>query len=382
MTRWILKVLLVTIFASTASLKLYAAEMRRIHKFVRPTAMGDAFTAVADSKETIGYNPAGLLQEGIEWTLSIPVLGMAFDEEIKNQMKGESELDFGDLNTLSKLPGKRLYTDIRSPFLPMLYIPEKGIYTGFDANAWLEITFPPQTIIPTVGIEIIGQGVYEYAMAFELFGFNVGANMKLIQRQGVVADVDLVTASVYLENNDYQKLIDEYADEQPEKKLVLDLGMLYRFDHPWNPRIGISSLDMISVDAGGEFEVTYGGVDYKDAGEVTQLNSIGFAFTRAYMNIDFTGSIDFHDYTFSYFSNDTYARRISIGFEAAYGRRPDNSHLVSAQLGLKELKYPSFGLMYTLGPLEFGTVQWVENYGTKDTEITDTRYMFLISLVI
>jgi hypothetical protein len=358
---------------------IMAAEVRRTHRYIRSIAMGDAFTAVADSEETIAHNPAGLLHKNVEWSVNLPFLGVGFNDIVKNWNNAETERDFSDTSTLEDLPGKRIYTETQISLMPSLYIPNKGIYTGFDADIWLEIIFPPQVIIPTVSIDAVVQGTYDYAMAFEIWGLNIGANLKYVNRKGIVADLDLISISAYLEDEDIQGLIDEYAADQPEPKLVLDLGLLYRFDHPWNFRIGLSSLDMLGMDLGEDRDISYGGVDYGSAGEVEQLNSVGFAFTKEIDELFLTGSIDYHDYTYSYFPNNSLIRRVALGFEAAYGINADSSHIAAVQLGLRELKYPSFGLMFKIGVLEFNTVRWTENYGTEKTEILDTRYMFLIS---
>ena len=367
------------------------AEIKRTHAFVRSIAMGDAFTAVADSHETIGYNPAGLYQKEIEWSLAFPLAGLGFNDIVKEWNNSETERDFTDTETLKDLPGKRIWLEVQVPggltdnqipvFLPYLFIPDKGFYTGFDVDAWLEIAFPPQTIIPTVSLEAVGQAVYDLALAVDLWGLTIGSNAKLIYRQGVVADLDLISIAAYLENEDFEGLIDEYGGDQPDPKVVFDFGVLYRFDHPWNFRIGLSALDAVSANIGAEQELLYGGVDYGSAGEVVQLNSIGFALTKQVEEFDMTASLDYHDFTYSYFPDDSLNRRICIGFEAGYNRKPDNSHMASIQLGLKELKYPSFGFGLTLGALEFNTVRWIENFGTEETEILDTRYMFLISIV-
>jgi hypothetical protein len=358
-----------------------SAEIRRTHSFARPIAMGDAFTAVADSKATIGYNPAGLLQKNSDWSLTLPLLGVTYNEIVKNWNNTETKRDFGDTETLKDLPGKRVFVELQIPLMASYFDPNLGFYMGIDGDAWLEITFPPQTIIPTVGIDLVAQAVYDFAKAFEVWGINLGVNAKFFYRRGIVADLDLLSIASYLENEDYNGLIDEYAADQPEPKLVFDFGLLYRFDHPWKPRIGISASDVLSVDLAGENEVTYGGINFGSAGEVRQLNSIGFAFTKDIDEFDLTGSIDFHDITYSYFPSESISRRIAIGFEAGYGRKTDNSHLVAIQLGLRELKYPSLGLGLTLGIIEFNTVSWIENFGTEQTEILDTRYMFLISFV-
>lgn len=354
--------------------------MRRTHQFVRSIAMGDAFTAVADSRETISYNPAGLLQKDVEWQLVVPFLGMGFNDIVKNWNNASTEYDFSDESSLTDIYGERVYLEIQTFLMPSLFIPNKGFYTGLDADFWMDMQMPLESSsIPTVDLELIVQGVYDIAKAFEVWGVNVGANLKTYYRAGVDSQVGLISIAAQLENEEYQEIIDEYGGVS--QNVSMDFGLLYRFDHPWNPRIGISSLDAISVAIDSDSGITYGGVDFGNAGYIYNLNSIGFAFTKEINNFDLTGSFDFHDYTFSYFPNNSYNRRVSIGFEAAYDRQPDNSHLAALQLGVRELKYPSIGAMFKVGVLEFNTAQWIENFGTEETELLDTRYMFLIAFV-
>ncbi len=359
----------------------FAVAIRRTHRFLRPMAMGGAFTAIADSEETIAYNPAGLYQKNVEWSLDMSFLGIAYNQNGNDMITGE--IDFGDQSSLADLPGERIYFEYPVILSHSIYIPDCGwcgVYGGASADAWLEIAFPSQTIIPTIDLEFIGQMVVEYAMAFEVFGINAGFNLKGIQREGVVASVDLLSASSLIADDDWDGLVEEYAADQPNSKLVMDFGFLYRFNHPWNIRIGMSALDVVSMDLEGDSAVTYGGIDYGDAGEITQLNTLGIAFTINIDEFDLTGSMDYLDFTYTYIPSNSTTRRIALGFEAGYAKRSDNTYLAAFQLGLRELKYPSFGLMLTLGAIKFGTIQWTENFGTEETELVDARYMFLISL--
>lgn len=362
-----------------------SGEIRRLHKFARPLAMGDAFTAVADSMETIAYNPAGVLQKDVEWSLSVPIIGFSMNDLMRSIILDPSGdiddklgVDFDDSSTLGKVKGKRLFVDFQVPFLPLLFLPKSGIFTGLSSDFWFDFEIPKQSVIPSVHIELVMQAAYEYAMAFELFGSGlfVGANMKLIQRVGVADDIGLLVIT----NLDTDELLDRYGSEQPPYKLVMDVGLLYRIDHRWNPRIGVSSIDVGSIDIGGELNANYGGVDYGIAGESKQLNSVGFAATQQIDHIYLTYAADFHDYSFSYFPNNSITRRISLGFEAAFYREPDNASIAALQIGLRELRYPSFGYSLAFGFLKFSAVQWTENFGTENNPITDQRYKFLISL--
>lgn len=342
--------------------------------------MGDAFTAVADGRESVAYNPAGLLSKGLDWSLTFPVFGLAYNDVVKQSMNGELDIDFSDPDSYSSLPGKRIYLELDTiPLVnvafPQLYIPDSGFYTGFTSNFWVDIAFPKPMILPVVHLELIAQGVFEFAKSFEMFGLTAGYNVKVIQRTGVDADVSLLRGSF-----DAQDIIDEYASEQPQPKLAFDFGLLYRFDHPWNWRVGLSSLDAASMDLGGDFEIETGGIDYGSAGEVKMINTIGLAFTKEVREFYFTGAADFQDYTFSFFSNNSYTRRLVLGFEAAYGKRSDDEYMTALQFGIRELRYLSFGLTVNIGVLEINTISWVENFGTEKNEQLDTRQMLMFSM--
>ncbi len=358
------------------------ADIRRIHMFPRCIAMGDACTATADGKETIAYNPAGLLQKDVEWSLTVPIFGIAYNSIVKDMMSQTSDVDFGDQSSLDELPGKRIYIGLQTPFLPHhIFVPDRGYYLGFALNGWIELIFPPQTIIPTVDLNIVEQTALEYGRAFEALGLTFGYTIKLAGRIGAEASIDLLSVSTTLDDRDTDALIEEYGEDEVQPRLVMDFGVMYRFDHALNPRIAFSSMDVFSIDLNGDKGVKYGGIDYGNAGEVTQLNTVGFAMTKEIRRFYLTGSIDFQDYTFSYFSNNSIKRRIALGFEGAYGKKADNSHVLAIQLGLKELQYPSVGLTTRLGIVEFSTIQWTENFGTEETEILDKRYMLAISFV-
>ncbi len=357
-----------------------ALETRRSHRFLRPMAMGGAFTAVADSKDTIAYNPAGLYQKKVDWSYDISLLGFGYNDNAMALKDGD--IDFGETSSLASLPGERIYIEVPVMFSNSLFIPDCGwcgTYGGISADTWIEIAFPSQTIVPTLDLDIVGQGVFEYGIAFQIFGLYAGFNFKAVQRAGLVASVDLVSTSVYLDNEDYDGLIEEYGGDQPGTKFVVDFGLLYRFDHPWNIRIGLAAIDMFAMDI-QDRSVSYGTIDYGSAGEVTQLNSVGIAFTIEKSEFEFTGSFDYLDYTYSYLASNSTSRRVALGFEVGYGKRADNSYIAAFQAGLRELKYFSAGMTLTLGALEFSTIRWTENFGTEDTELLDTRYMFLLSL--
>ena len=319
----------------------------------------------------MAYNPAGILNKGAEWSLSahppLPVpLWFSYNELVKKAIDGSLELyDPDDPESLNEIPGTRAYLEIQIP-ISLVFIPDSGIYFGVSNNTRIEFVFPEQTIIPMVHLEAINDSVIEYAMAFELsdWGVYLGANIKGIHRIGIIADISLLR----LLNLKQEELEAEYnSDPPPDWVPAADIGLLLRFDHPLQPRIGLSSLNL-------------GGIDFGSAGQVKQLNTIGGALTQNYKELRMTYSADFQDFTYNHFSNNSIKRRIALGFEAAFGINPDNSALVALQLGLRELRYPSFGVSAKLGIFQLHTVQWIENFGTEKNPNPDKRFMFQLLL--
>jgi hypothetical protein len=346
------------LFILTASIGL-ADAVRRTHLFARALAMGDAYTAVADSEETISHNPAGLLQKNVEWSLSFPILWLAYDELVRQAMVGEIEFDFEDEDFLEDIPGTRAYIEAQLGF-PFWYHPESGNFIGVGGNYWVEFVFPRQTIIPLVHIENVQQLTFEYGTAWELWDWDLyfGTTIKAIKRTGYIADISILE----IVDGDLDVIEETYGAEPPVAYSA-DIGLLYRFEADWNPRIGLMMMDI-------------GGVKFEKVGKLRQFNAIGFAASHYYHDVHFTYSFDFHDFTYTYFPYESTQRRLSIGTEVALGRLPDNSSIFSVQLGYKELKYLSYGLGIRLGWIDISMAVWQENFGTDDEEKIDKRYMF------
>jgi len=350
-------------------------EIKRTHRFIRSMAMSEACTAL-EGKESIAHNPAGLLVKNGKWSMSFPLIWLTFNDTLKQSLNGSIDIDFNDQEGLEELKGTRVFAELQLA-MPFLYFPDSGVFWGVSTDNWIEFIFPIQSIIPMVHLELVNQNIVEYGFAFETFltGLNFGANIKFVQRIGAIADISLLRAP----NLTQEELYQEYSPDPPSPKIILDIGFLYRFDHPLNFRVGISALDIAGLDVGGEGSLHYGSIDYGSVGVVKQFNSVGFAATQELDNLDITYSADFHDFTFNYFPNTSIKRRIALGAEAAFGKNPDDSYLMILGVGLKELEYPSFGFSGKLGVLKISTVQWVENFGTENVKKPDKRYMFQIS---
>lgn len=356
-----------------------AEDPDRSHRFVRSVAMGDAFTAVGDSRETIAYNPAGLLQKGVDWTFTFDVLSLSYNQLVKDAIEGKLNFDTDNTDDLDDLPGARAYIQMEMGLcyiaLCYLHYPDTGVYFGAAHDVKLELVFPEQTVIPMLEMEAIAQYVVEYGLAYnilipELF---FGINFKVIHRyKGFDADVSLLRAAD-MKVDDIKDLENEYNPNPAPAKLVFDFGLIYRFDHPLQPRIAISVLDIAAYSADG-FET--GTIDYSGAGETKQLTTVGGAFTHKVNEIYFTYSLDFQDITYDYYSNDSLTRRVAIGFETAFWRGKDNLSPLAFQMGLRELRYFSYGFSATLGAFQFGLARWTENFGSEANPTTDKRYMF------
>lgn len=361
--RFYISLVFTLFFILTASISL-ADAVRRTHLFTRPLAMGDAFTAVADSEETISHNPAGLLQKNVEWTLSFPILWLAYDELVRQYMVGEEELEFETAQDIEDSLGTRAYIEAQIGF-PFWFHPDSGNFVGLSANWWVELLFPTQTVIPLIYIENVKQFTFEYGTAWELWDWDlyVGTTAKAYKRMGYVTYISYFEAS----DLDLDELEKKYGSEPPIAYSG-DIGFLYRFEADWNPRIGLTFMDI-------------GGVKFEGVGKLRQFNALGFAASHYYGDVHFTYSFDFHDFTYTYFPYESTKRRLSCGFEAALGRHADNTSTFSIQLGFKELSHLSYGFATRLGIIDTSLVIWQENYGTDDDEKIDKRYMFQMGLM-
>lgn len=363
---------------------LLAEDPNRSHRFVRSIAMGDAFTAVADSRETIAYNPAGILQKGVDWTFTFDVLSLSYNELVRDAMSGELEFNTENTDYLDDLPGTRAYIELEMGlcYVSLCYIhyPDSGVYFGASHNVKLELVFPEQTVIPILEMEAVAQYVVEYGLAYNIFtpGLFVGTNLKVVHRyRGIDADISLIRAAG-MEGGDVEDLEEEYNPNPAPAKLVFDIGLIYRFDHPLAPRIALSVLDIAAYSEDG---LETGTIDYAGAGETTPLTTLGGAITHKLNDIFFTYSLDYQDLTFDYFSNNSLTRRVAFGFEAAFWRGKDNLSPFAIQMGLREMKYFSYGFTTTIGFFQFSLARWTENFGSENNPTLDKRYMFDLAFV-
>lgn len=124
----ILWISLFMIFSLIHSLKLEAKQLPEFYRGVRAMGMGGAFTAVADDKDSVFYNPAGLsFNKEMKISLINPKFDASTDDiTLRNVSSGLTA------DTIQKIFGKNYY--LSANVFPAIYLPNfvMGYYYGFD----------------------------------------------------------------------------------------------------------------------------------------------------------------------------------------------------------------------------------------------------------
>ncbi len=106
----------------------YAKQLPEFYRGVRAMGMGGAFTAIADDKDSVFYNPAGLsYNQDVKLSLVNPKFDASYDDiSIRNVSGGLT----GD--TVTKIFGKNYY--FSGTTFPAIYLPNfvMGYYYGID----------------------------------------------------------------------------------------------------------------------------------------------------------------------------------------------------------------------------------------------------------
>lgn len=144
---------------------------------VRPTGMGDAFTALADDHNALFYNPAGLANiKGVHFNLFDFTVGADSSNTINRLNNAIFKSDFEHL-----LTNDQQY--LKLAFKPTFIVPGFGFSFFQDAHGFFDMGDPINN-----GIDVYGQNDLGVIAGFGLpLGeqFSLGFSSKVFQRSGV-----------------------------------------------------------------------------------------------------------------------------------------------------------------------------------------------------
>lgn len=372
---------------------VWGKELRRSMSFVRPWLMGDAYVAVADESSTLFYNPAGIagLKENSYEVFNFQLNGdrrvkaaILEPEELEGEFEGVDQAGFED-----RL-GETVYFSFNMR-LPSIVQVENGWAYGFGVEflGFLEVLENP--VLPGLHLEFFFDKVFFVTKSFRVTdNFLIGFTPKLVNRIGV--DRTFTFGELFA-GGDTVDIANDPAfkaakDEKSFNALGLDLGFLYHLPlwRGWDPRVGASFLNIGGTASqnlvrGMEFGDRPSPFDAPQAGELPQLNTIGFAVSPVAAGIRYTISFDIVDFTQTALPGDDLEMRSRLGFELGIGPREDGTALFSLLAGFNAGHFGA-GLLSRVWIVEMGFGSYTVELGDEAGKKPDRRFVFLFGIRI
>ena len=363
---------------------------------LRPLLMGDAYVAVADESTVLFYNPAGLawIQE-----TSVEVLTpqFIFNEPVRLALvdpeKFQDELD--KLNKdLEKekyetLLSREFFTDItiRSP---VVVFPDKGLVLGLGEEALANLQVLGTRVVPLVRVELFADvvgviGGFGKAGDFFSWGFNV----KVINRKGVDRTYTAGDLAATADEKEGFNARPEWKDLNAGVSFTrfgLDLGTIWQlpFAEGWYPRIGLSAVNIGGYESGeGVTGIEFGRrpdeFSPPQAGELPQINTLGFAVSPWWEGIRFTLDVDIVDFTRTALPGSDFVKRLHIGGEIGLYPHRDGTARMGILLGWNG-GHTSYGVLSRVWIFEVGFGVYTVELGDQYGDNPDRRTTFLLGL--
>lgn len=168
---------LLTFLLITLAINAHGGLLRPGFEGVRPTGMGDAFTALADDANTLFYNPAGLARiHQVHFNMMDFTLGADGDNTLTRLNNAVFKSDFTHL-----IRADREF--VRMSFKPTFVMPGFGISFFQDANGYFDLKSPQTTGIDVYAHNDLGVQAGIGVPLGDFFA--VGVSGKVFERTGI-----------------------------------------------------------------------------------------------------------------------------------------------------------------------------------------------------
>ncbi|MBI4083242.1 MAG: hypothetical protein HY423_11595 [Candidatus Lambdaproteobacteria bacterium] len=376
-------VLVATALPSPAAAK----SLRRSAPFIRALLMSDAYTAVADEASAVQYNPAGIagLADG---SLEAFVPAFYFDDKIKTAILEPEKLQARYQNLtdadFEKLLGEHIFAQINIR-MPVVTLAGPHLAIGLIADAFSFVEILQNPVLPGLHIEFYADEVLFFAKAWNLTeSLAFGITPKVINRIGL--DKTFTFAELFASGGtldlESQPAFQQLLAGTSYQAGALDVGFLYRFPflEGWQPRMGIALLNIGGYSAkdglrGMKFGKRPSGFEPPIAGEIPQINTVGFAVSPAWAGVRVTLALDVVDVTRSATPGSDWIKRTRLGLAAEVFPHEDGTALFSLLAGLAGTR-PSYGVMSRVFVFEIGFGLYDVELGNADGDRVDHRTAF------
>ena len=344
----------VAVFFMLTASTAFATQYQSLFQGIRPLGMGGAFTAVADDRNALFYNPAGLSHIdrffiGVDMVGELSESGFDLIEDIQDT---DFENTDEAVEFLRDYVGEIQY--IRSSFIPQLgfRVKDAGVMVSGIAQAKVsaEVHNPSW---PELHARIIGDGgvIAGFGMAIpQVSGLRAGVTAKFIYRENLF--------QVYTPTEVAADDFDPFEDDRKNGSgISLDLGATYR----------LPFFQTVDTDLGICFQ-NFPDMDMGDAVDIDSQINLGVAVTKMIRDFRLIGAFDIRDITKNLDDDDDMAKRMYMGAEVQFPK------ILSLRAGLHQ-GYGSFGATIDFRFVAFDFASYVEEVGAYAGQRDDRRYV-------
>ncbi|HJL87979.1 MAG TPA: hypothetical protein QF623_12675, partial [SAR324 cluster bacterium] len=232
-------------------------------------------------------------------------------------------------------------------------------------------------IFPYFTGNIYGQFGVVSGMAFSFLDYqlDVGVGGKIVQRAGVVGDINITDKAIIEASNGNSDKAMEEAQKKGGNKAAFapDFGMIYHLDgiHNLSPKIALSVQNI-------------GGLDFGKVGKVPMAINTGIATESELQGFDIILAADYHDLLDGHKlvsdGNTLTERNFKLGLEVGWNRLFNGHHLFSFRLG-RDGPYNSQGFSLNLFGFKLDLAKYSKEVGGYAGEQEDKRWSFQLGLL-
>lgn len=339
-------------------------ELRELYRGARATAMGNAFTAVADDEQALYYNPAGLAG-ATHHRFHFATLSIEGSPDIQDALSDFSSISGQGTDAMNVIMGKHAFahaqlapTFVMSNFAVGILVDQRLAFYAKN-KAYPQLNFGYQT---TNGLQVgYGFSVLSTSKGSSIGDLNLGFGGKILWRRGGYHLLSLSDLFSQMGDPDLSRLKNQFLGEF-SRGIGVDAGAHFtrKFKNDFTLTAGAAWTDIgdISFDSSADPQKgnLSSGVALKyDPGLVSMI-----------LSYDYRHILDPVDWTM----------KQHLGLEL---KLP----LFSVYAGLNQL-YPTYGLSFDLWLAKLTAVSYMEELGSLYRQDTERRFLlqFDFSLIL
>lgn len=340
---------------------------------VRPAALGQAFTAVADDQNALYYNPAGLARLP-SWSLEVinPMFG--FSTATKDNVTSLQELNSGGSGSSSNVDsvvdafrdkfGKNNF--IRAGLSPYFIKKPFGIGVFLDMQANLAAHDPAPSFFD---LYLHGDSDVRFGYAHNFMGdkLSVGGSLSFRRRWMVAEELSYTDIFDLMDKNSGQpadKLKDKIKTGQG---IGLDVGMLFTPVETLSPTLGLAVNNVGDL----RFKEVSGAFAGGAPTNLPQSINIGASVKPTFGKFFVRPSVDFREVNLP----TPASQKLALGVEGGLG------NLVSTQLGYANGGI-SAGLEFRLYVINFRYATYAAERGYFPSQASERRHLIQVKILL